>query len=196
MSTIHTVSLTVKEQAALPTAAIQEYSLVSALSDAGVKNMGEQASQPLGRPSVENNTVYLWKSGCLVDDAWNCDLACMRPTHVWNDANAAFTYQNCVILPILAVSAANQWLVEDPPGLLARYGISTDLTTSIENDPQRSLHWPVINSCTDRFCHEIRPNNEYCLGGLGHQRLKYAVGPFDPPWYPDVVSTWALKSMT
>jgi hypothetical protein len=154
--------LTVKEQVALRKPLDQEYSLVLALSDAGVKHMGNQRPRLQGRPPVEDNRVYLWQSGCLVNDVWNCDLACSTPTHVWNDTNATFTYQNCLLQPILALSAAQQWLVQDPPGLLNKYGISTNLTASIGDDPQHALQWPVVKRCTERFCDEIRPNSAYC----------------------------------
>jgi hypothetical protein len=192
MSTAPVTSLTVKEQAALPTTVDGEYSLVLALSDAGVKHMGNQTPRLQGRPLVEDNTVYLWQSGCLTDNVLNCDLACMTPHKVWNGTNATFTYQNCLLQPILALSAAEKWLVEDPPGLLDKYGISTNLTTAVGHDPQQSLQWTAMDKCTEKFCKEIRPNSDYCFGGPGHRKLKYALGGFDPPWYPIVVSPEAF----
>lgn len=160
MSTITSIaSLTVRELPLQPTSP-SNYSFVEALSDAGVRMTRDLDPQARGRPPHEHNIVYLWEAGCRMNDTWDCQVSCMnssaRAKMVWGSPDAMFTLQNCLIFPILEYTSAKDWLIQDPPGLLEKYGIMPNSGVSIGDDKKQAQDfWPAIRDCRSAMCSDL-----------------------------------------
>lgn len=170
-------SLTLREQSG-PSTFSARYTFDDAKYDAA----GKLGSQYEASPPPASNTVFLWESGCRANDSWNCTAACMDeeigPTMLWNSTTAMFTLQNCLINPLVALSAAQGWLLEEPVGLLEKYeiyGARSDLEAFnisewvSNNEPLAEMPWGtsslVVNSCTRAFCAEVYsdPRHSECV---------------------------------
>lgn len=196
-TTTVTSSLTVSELPALATP-FPGYSLVEALSDAGVHMPQDHEPHASWRPSSQANTVYLWENGCQLDGGdWNCTMACAGPVNgpklVWNTTNgAAFTYQNCLVYPIIATSAANDWLVESPAGLLEKHRIVPNGTLPLEDsnattEVEYRQAWPVINHCRQEFCRAVFPWLPTCPFEATPSSTELSLGPSNKLWSPWLV---------
>ena len=161
------MSLTVSEITALPVPT-QTYSLRNALSDAlGYAPLpnGTLLAPPdnalgwyFNQPSRPQNTILLYEAGCRMNDlaitasGWDCFVACtsvrVGPLATWTGPNASWTIQNCLVYPFLAAALAADELVEDPPGLLVKYGIEAepDVNSTLSKNPHLEA-WPIVNDC-------------------------------------------------
>lgn len=198
-TTLSIASLTVSElryEASL----VSGYSLVEALSDAGVYMPQDHNRYGPGRPQHKNNTVYLWENGCqLPNGAWNCTTACtdtsLEQNLVWDAArDPGLTYHNCLVYPIIAKSAAEDWL-DDPHKLLDKYGIVPDAALSLEapykNETARREYeraWPVINSCRQGLCRDLFPHRKSCPLPPAYGETGLRLGPSDRSWSPQLVN--------
>lgn len=200
MSTTTSVaSLTVSElrfQASL----VSDYSLVEALSDAGVYMPQDQNRHGPGRPEPKPNTVYLWENGCqLFSGAWNCTTACtdplLGPKLVWNASHDfGLTYHNCLVYPIIAKSAAQNWLDEGSFSVLEKYGIVPDAALPLEvpfgNKTAREEYeraWPVINGCRRGLCDALFPRMKSCPVPPAYGETGLNLGPSNRIWSPQLV---------
>jgi hypothetical protein len=185
MSTTSAHSLTLIERAALPTVAPSAYLFNDAVSDA----FGWGVSNFTGSPAHNSDTVFLWESGCKIGDTWNCTTACLDPVKgsemVWNSTDAMFTLQNCLLYPILASAAAQSLLVQDPPGLLEKYGIDTNNTLEAGSAPNATTSFPVLESCVKEFCVDIAGRKEPSCLPWDYQDS--TTGPGYAPWIPQSV---------
>lgn len=185
MSTMSAPSLTLVEREALPSETPYAYLFNDAVSDA----FGWNASGFAGSPAHKSDTLFLWESGCKIGDTWNCTTACLDPAQgpdmVWNSTDAMFTLQNCLLYPILASAAAQRLLVQDPPGLLEKYGIDINDNLSAESAPNGTAHFPVLESCVQDFCIEIAGRKEPSCSPWDYQNG--TGGPDYAPWIPKSV---------
>lgn len=207
MSTTPSIaSLTVSElryEASL----VPDYSLVEALSDAGVYMPQDQNRQAPGRPQPQANTVYLWENGCqLPNGAWNCTRACTDdvngPNLLWNTSrDLGLTYHNCLVYPIIAKSAAEDWLDHNSHKLLEKYGIVPDAALPLEvpykNETARREYeraWPVINNCRRGLCHDLFPHRKSCPLPPTYGETGLELGPSDRSWSPELVNeTFSMR---
>lgn len=186
MSTTSAHSLTLIERASPPTVTPNSYLFNDAVSDA----FGWNASEFAGSPAHESDTVFLWESGCKIGDAWNCTAACVDSSQgldmVWNTTNAMFTLQNCLLYPILVSASTQSLLVQDPPGLLEKYGIDTNNTLVAGPASNATAYFPVLESCVQEFCVEIAGRQEPSCSPWNYQNS--TPGPDYAPWIPQSVS--------
>jgi hypothetical protein len=199
-TTIPIASLTVSELPFSSASSVSNYSLVEALSDAGVYMSQDREPRDSGRPQPEPNTVYLWENGCRVDNShWNCTTACsntqLGPNLVWNaSSDPGFTYQNCLVYPIIATNAVHNWLDEGSFRLLEKYGIIPNATIPLETPETRPAReeygqaWPVINRCRRDFCRALFPGRKTCPNPPLYADAGLRLGPSDKPWSPLLVS--------
>ena len=188
-------SLTVSELH-FQTSLVTEYSLVEALSDAGVYMPQDQNRHAPGRPQPKANTVYLWEKGCqLFSGTWNCTTACTKASSeqnlVWNASHdAGLTYHNCLVYPIIAKSAAQNWLDEDSHKLLDKYGIVPDASLPLEVTAREEYEraWPVINGCRRELCHALFPKMKSCPNPPFYGETGLKLGPPDEIWSPQLVN--------
>jgi hypothetical protein len=186
-------SLTVTLQSTQTAVTTESYLYEDALNDAeGYGYLSDYS----GSPRLGNNTLFLWESGCRVGDVWNCTLACSDleagPNMVWNSSEAMFTLHNCLVYPILATAAANNWLVQDPAGLLDKFEIpSRDIlptNATAEDAKLGASAWPVINGCLTKVCAPLNGENaDRICSGPDMQRTKYRAGPQNNPWKVNLV---------
>ena len=205
MSTTPSIaSLTVSELRFQAQASLSvDYSLVEALSDAGVYMPQDQNRHGPGRPQPNDNTVYLWENGCqLFSGAWDCTTACtntsLGPKLLWNASHdPGLTYHNCLVYPIIAKSAAQNWLDEGSRKLLDKYGIVPDATLPLKipdkNETARREYeraWPVINNCRQGLCRELfrDTKTKECPLPPAYGETGLKLGPSDRPWLPQIVS--------
>jgi hypothetical protein len=173
MSTTTSIaSLTVSELPFHSASLVWDYSLVEALSDAGAYMLQDSLPHALGRPQPKRNTAYLWENGCrLHGGERNCTTACtddsLGPKMVWNASHdKGFTYQNCLVYPIIATSAAQNWLDKDSSDLLEKYGIIPAPIVPLETPETRPARgeyeqaWPVINRCRRELCTSLFPKRK------------------------------------
>lgn len=183
-------SLTVRE---LPSSStVHGYSFMEALSDAGIPIHLDSNPQSRGRPAHLKNVVYLWESGCHAHDGWDCPEICRHietnPKAVWNDTRGMFTLQNCLILPVLEYSASQKWLFEESAGLLEKYGIGLNTSTSIESTEPHPGDWPAVGLCREAMCNQLDLKKcERNPGNIGY-RTRHGVGLLDKIWHPKLVS--------
>jgi len=199
-ATTSIASLTVSELSFHAPSLGSDYSLVEALSDAGAYMPQDRVPHALGRPQPKANTVYLWENGCqLHDGGWNCHTACTDGLHgpnlVWNPSHDnGSTYQNCLVYPIIATSAAHNWLDEGSFKLLEKYGIIPNATIPLEapeGRPAREKYeqaWPVINDCRRDFCSALFPKKKKCPAKPLYAKTELQLGPPDALWSPQLVS--------
>ena len=194
-------TLTLIERAALPTVAPNAYLFNDAVSDAfgWAKADGEFPASP----AHEIDTVFLWESGCQLGDAWNCTMACLDtvqgPEMAWNSPNAMFTVQNCLLYPMLASAEAQSLLVQDPPGLLEKYGIDPSNFQDAGPIGNALTHFPVLESCVSEFCVDMAGINEASCS-LWDSLLNswtpirnITIGPDYAPWIPPDVGRVRLE---
>lgn len=180
-TTLSIASLTVSELRFQAQASLSaDYSLVEALSDAGVYMPQDQNRHGPGRPQPNDNTVYLWENGCqLFSGAWDCTTACTNPSLgprlLWNASHdPGLTYHNCLVYPIIAKSAAQNWLDEGSRKLLDKYGIVpnatlpsrflTEMKLPVENMSGRGL----LSITADKDCAVTC----FLIGKAAHYRLR------------------------
>jgi hypothetical protein len=198
MSITPTRTLTLVERVALPTVVPNAYLFNDAVSDA----FGWNASEFAGSPALEIDTFFLWENGCKTGDAWDCTKACrdteQGPEMVWNSRDAMFTLQNCLLYPILASAATQSLLVQDPPGLLEKYGIYTNildagLVADAESVANATTYFPVVESCVREFCVDLAGRNEWSCSPWDPSRNNWSgleistTGPDYAPWIPQSV---------
>jgi hypothetical protein len=192
MSTTTAHSLTLIERAAPPTATANAYLFNDAVSDA----FGWNASNFTGSPAHKSDKVFLWESGCKIGDTWNCTMACLDPLQgsemVWNSTDSMFTLQNCLLYPILASAAAQSLLVQDPPGLLEKYGIDTNNTLDTGSALNATTYFPVLESCVQEFCVDIAGRTEPSCSPWDYYQNS-TTGPEYAPWIPQNVSQLCCK---
>lgn len=193
-STTSTVSLTVSELPFHSASSLSDYSLVEALSDAGAFMPQDREPHAVGRTQPKGNTVYLWENGCrLYGGGWNCTTACthssLGPDLVWNASHdLGFTYQNCLVYPIIATSAAHNWLETDSSTLLEKCGIIPNATIPLELPETRPAReefveaWPVINGCRRDFCTALFPKKKRCPAPPSYAKTELQLGPPDALW--------------
>jgi hypothetical protein len=184
MSTISAHSLTLIERATPPTMTPNAYLFNDAVSDA----FGWNASEFTGSLPHASDTVFLWDSGCKIGDTSNCTMACLDPVQgpemVWNSTNAMFTLHNCLLYPILASAAAQSTLVQDPPGLLEKYGIDTNNTLDTGSASNATTYFPVLETCVRDFCVDIAGRKEPSCSPWDSQNS--TTGPEYAPWIPQM----------
>jgi hypothetical protein len=143
-----------------------------------------------------NNTLFLWETGCRSNQAWNCDQACSGSDEsykmVWNSKDNLSTLRNCLVYPLIATAASQGWLVQDPPGLLNRFGISPSDAVSVDPEEGNGTleeAWPVVNDCIRNMCDALYGSNstQKCLNYSGPQ-TDYYIGPSNNIWNPRLVS--------
>lgn len=137
-----------------------------------------------------NNTLFLWETGCRINETWNCDAAYSNTDEgyntVWKSTDALPTLRNCLVYPIVATAASEGWLIEDPPGLLDHFGITP--SNIIPDSEAETVPWNVVNSCLSTICNALYGGNssEKCLD-TGGGPTRYHIGPADEPWIPELV---------
>lgn len=183
MSSVSNISLTLVQQPTqshLPTA--------TPLYDDAVYDAS------VGSPGA-NNTLFLWEAGCRSNQTWNCDQACSNSNEsyemVWNSNDDLSTLRNCLVYPLLATAASHGWLVEEPPGLLDRFGISPGDMVSVDsaasNDTLEEA-WDVVNDCLYQMCNALygSDSSQKCHD-YNTTRTNYHIGPVDHLWNPKLV---------
>lgn len=201
MSTTTSIaSLTVSELPSQSAHLLLDYSLVEALSDAGVSMPQDREPRAPGRPHPKANTVYLWENGCRTyGGGWNCTTACsntsLGPNLVWNASHdLGYTYQNCLVYPIIATSAAHNWLDEGSFNLLDKYGFISNATIPLEPPKTRPAReeyeqaWPVINNCRRDFCTALFPKKKRCPAPPLFAKTELQLGPSNALWSPQLVN--------
>jgi hypothetical protein len=195
MSVTPTRTLTLVERVALPTVPPNAYLFNDAVSDA----FGWNASEFADSPALEIDTVFLWENGCKTGDGWDCSMACLGIEQgsdmVWNSKDAMFTLQNCLLYPILSSAETQSLLVQDPPGLLEKYGIHANildagLVTDAGLYVDATKYFPVLESCVLEFCVDVAGRNEVSCSpwnSLPQDWTPYqnsTTGPDYAPWIP------------
>jgi hypothetical protein len=193
------VSLTVVLQPTQSVVPTESYLYQDALYDA----LGMNLSDYTGSPQHRENTLFLWESGCRTGETWNCTLACSDTeagrNMVWNSSEAMFTLHNCLVYPVLATAVAHEWLVQDPPDLLDKFGISShDLLTANATTGKAELNesaWPVINGCLQRVCAPFSgsQNLDQCTRHETQSTTFYS-GPQDDSWNISLVRHLAQRT--
>lgn len=201
MSNTLAQTLTLVERAAIPTTTPNAYLFNDAISDA----FGWNASEFKGSLPQARDTVFLWENGCKMGDAWDCTTACFDPVQgvemVWNSTDAMFTMQNCLLYPVLASAAAQLLLVQDPPGLLEKYGIDTSSTLDAESIANATTYFPVLESCVREFCVDIAGRDEWSCTPWNSSmnywsgREDITTGPDYAPWIPRNVGITRRSSL-
>lgn len=168
------------------------YGIRNAVQDAAGTNSGSFIYY-YGASSTEshvvNNTVILWSDGCITDTGPNCTAACMDaingPPLVWNAANPMLTLHNCLVYPIIAVAAANDWLDTQSKSLLEKYHITPNSTLLGETTSNMSVAsgWPVINGCLDTVA--AADQNSDIIPSAIYTTIK--LGPLNATWSPTLV---------
>jgi hypothetical protein len=195
MSVTSARTLTLVERVALPTVPPNAYLFNDAVSDA----FGWNASEFADSPALEIDTVFLWENGCKTGDGWDCSMACLGIEQgsdmVWNSKDAMFTLQNCLLYPILSSAETQSLLVQDPPGLLEKYGIHANildagLVTDAGLYVDATKYFPVLESCVLEFCVDVAGRNEVSCSpwnSLPQDWTPYqnsTTGPDYAPWIP------------
>jgi len=212
MSTTSSIaSLTVSELPLHSASSVSDYSLVEALSDAGAYMPRDRFPHAPWRPQPKANTVYLWENGCqLYSGGWNCTTACTNPSNaalapnlVWDPSHdPGYTYQNCLVYPIIATSAAHNWLDGGSFGLLEKYGIVPNATIPLDAPgkdhtarEEYEQAWPVINRCRREFCHSLFPKMRNCPNPSLYAKTGLELGPSNGPWSPFLVNETSPRDL-
>lgn len=183
MSSASNLSLTLVQRTSQSTLPGEIYSYSDAFSDAVGTNLSEYS----GSPGVANNTLFLWESGCRVNGTWNCTLACSESetaySMVWNSSETMFTLHNCLLYPIIATAAFHGWLVEDPPGLLDKFTISSNVAPiDVAADfSENEAIWSVVNGCLVEMCYRTNGYAAKELCSLRRRDMAYLTLPGDIP---------------
>lgn len=199
---VTTVSLTLKEQPTESAIYNQSYTYEIALNDAlGTypSYYDRDSERYPGSPDYTNeNTVFLWESGCRVNGTWDCTLACTnsRIGHnmVWNSSDAMFTLHNCLLYPVILHATAHRFLVEEPPGLLDKFNNFPDRTNShnklLLDHNYNGAVLAVINDCLRAVCDLVSNDREsYSCAIDVDRRTYFTVGPPDQSYFPTIVSS-------
>lgn len=201
-----TVSLTLKEQPTQSVIHNQSYTYEDALNDAlGEEQFGHGEKYPGSPDYINDNAVFLWESGCRVNETWNCTLACTNSrigrNMVWKSSDAMFTLHNCLVYPIILNATRQGLLFEDPPGLLDKFNIIHD---SASNDTELSIGHesntnplPVVNGCLWALCDLLSDNKRayHACAPYGHKKYRaystsFEIGPPQQTYFPHIVSTY------
>lgn len=195
MTSTTNLSLTLTRQPVLPLetmALLGEYGYEAAIS--GAFGRGPETLL-LDDSSNTNNTVFLWELGCLVNGTPNCTSSCLdphqSPSLVWNSPESMLTLHNCLLYPILATAAAHGWLVEDPPGLMGKFNISSsdilpiDFNGTLINPPA----WSAVHNCVYSMCKLLDGTqaDDRCTFHNTPNYTAYTLGPAVRPWTPYLV---------